>query len=105
MATGKGLEALAVGELQIQHPAVGIDQGKSVQLALVALIVQDAEVAPIHFEAFSGRRFHADEGALGLQPRPDVVEVSAQDGVAAGVAQRAQSLFDDRCARPRIFLQ
>ena len=55
----EGFEALAVGELQIQHAAVRFDQGESVELAFVAGIVECAEVPPIDFEALAGRRLHA----------------------------------------------
>jgi hypothetical protein len=44
VATHDRLETLAVGELQIRHPAVPINQRESVQFALIALVVQSAEV-------------------------------------------------------------
>ena len=36
MTAGESFEALAMGELEIQHAAVRIDQGESVELAHVA---------------------------------------------------------------------
>src|SRR5579883_2099964 len=35
-----------MGELGVEHPAVGFDQAESVELSLVALIVERAEVSP-----------------------------------------------------------
>ena len=40
VTTNKGLETLAVRELQILHPAVSIDEGEGVELPLVALVVE-----------------------------------------------------------------
>ena len=40
VATDESLEALAMGELDVEHPAVSLDQTESVELALVAGIVQ-----------------------------------------------------------------
>ena len=58
VTTDEGFEALAMGELQIQHAAVRFDQGESVELALVPGIVEYAEVSPVDLEALAGRRFH-----------------------------------------------
>ena len=66
VASHEGLETLAVGELQIRHPAVPIDQREGIQFALVALVVERAEVAPVHLETFAGLGLHPHEGALGL---------------------------------------
>jgi hypothetical protein len=46
VATDEGFEALAVSELQIQHAAVGFDQGESIELALVPGVIERAEVPP-----------------------------------------------------------
>ena len=51
MATHEGFKTLAVGELQIRHPAMPIDQREGIQLTLVALVVECAEVSPVHLEA------------------------------------------------------
>lgn len=65
VAAHKGLESLTVGELQIQHPAVSLDQGEGVELALVASIIERAEVAPIDLETLTRRWLHAQKGPLG----------------------------------------
>ena len=72
-----------------------IDQREGIELALVARVVERAEVTPIDFEAFAGRRLHAHEGALGLWLRTHLVDILAQDGVAAVIAERPQALLDD----------
>lgn len=54
MASDEGLEALAVGELDVEHPAVTLDQAECVELPLVAGMAQGAEVALVDFETFSG---------------------------------------------------
>ena len=48
------LESLTVSELQIEHPAVRFDQGERVELALIAGVIEHAEVAPIDFETPPG---------------------------------------------------
>src|SRR5580658_10615817 len=53
VAAGESCKALAVGELDIQHPAVGVDEREGIQLAHVARVAECAEVAPVDFESFS----------------------------------------------------
>jgi hypothetical protein len=53
VAAGEGSEALAVGELDIQHPAVGVDEREGIQLPHVARVAECAEVAPVDLESFS----------------------------------------------------
>ncbi len=74
MATHDGLEALAVSELDIEHPAVTLDETEGVKLALVALVVEGSEVAPVDLEALP------DGPALGMhndlsnrEPQPAAV--------------------------------
>ncbi len=85
----EGFKALAVSELQIEHAAVGFDQGERVELALVAGVVERAEVPPVDFEALAGRRLHAHEGATGLGLRAGCLQVIAQDRVAAACSRAA----------------
>src|SRR6516164_2773573 len=54
VTTHKGFKTLAMSELQIQHPAVRVDQSEGIQLAFVTLVVERAEVTPVYFEAFAG---------------------------------------------------
>ena len=95
VAANEGLEALAMGELGVEHPAVGFDQAESLELSFVALIVERAEVPPVDFEALAGRGFHAHEGARGGTGRPHPPEVLAQETVTASVARRLETLQDD----------
>jgi hypothetical protein len=105
MTPDEGFETLAVSELQIQHAAVRFDQGEGIELALVALIIESAEVPPIYFEALTWRRLHPQKGAGGLHLWTNRVDVRAQDTVAAAIAQRAQTLLDHRGRGGGIFFQ
>src|ERR1019366_3171946 len=80
VAPDERLEALTMGELDVEHPAVTIDQTESVELPLVAGIIQGAEVAPVHLEALSGTGLHPYEGAGWMQRAPQLADVSPQDG-------------------------
>jgi hypothetical protein len=80
VAPDESLEALAMGKLDVEHPAVTIDQTESVELPLVAGIVQGAEVAPVDLEALSGTGLHPYEGAGWMQRAPQLADVSPQDG-------------------------
>ena len=57
--------------------------------------VECAEMAPIDFEAFSGERFHAHEGALRRELRANFLQILAQNTVAAAITEGLQSLFND----------
>jgi hypothetical protein len=52
--------------------AVRLDQGESIELAFVALIIKGAKVTPIHLEAPTWRRLHSQKsaGRLHLWPPP-----------------------------------
>ena len=91
VAADEGLETLTVGELQVQHAAVRFDQGESIEFALVAGVIEHAEVSPIDFEALAWRRFHAQKGAAGFQLGTGGVHIFAQDGVSAAIAEWPQS--------------
>ena len=84
----ESFKALAVSELQIEHAAVGFDQGECVELALVAGVVERAEMPPIDFETLARGRLHADKGATRFGLWAGCVEVVAQDRGTAGVAER-----------------
>src|SRR5580658_5489429 len=90
VTAGEGPEALTVGELDIQHPAVSIDQRERVQLAHVARVAERAEVAPVHLESFAGQRFHADEGPFGRDVRARVTHVFPQNAVTALISSGAE---------------
>src|ERR1700729_2282891 len=94
VTTNKGLETLAVGELQILHPAVPIDEGEGVELPLVALVVERFEVTPVDLEAFAGLWFHTHKGSLRLQLRAHFMHVVAKNAAATGVTQRLDPLSD-----------
>src|ERR1019366_843786 len=105
VTTNKGLETLAVGELQILHPAVSIDEGEGVELPLVALVVERLEVTPVDLEAFAGLWFHAHEGSLRLQLRTHVTHIVGKNAAAVGVPQRLEPLADHGCAGGRILFE
>src|ERR1700689_5365429 len=67
VAAHKSFETLAMRELDVQHAAMRIDQRKGVEFTLVAGIIERTEVSPVHFEAVAGKRFHPNEGAVGLE--------------------------------------
>src|ERR1700730_18137272 len=60
----ESFKALAVSKLQIEHAAVCLDEGERIELALVAGVVERAEVPPIDFETFARGGLHADKGAI-----------------------------------------
>jgi hypothetical protein len=70
---------LAMGKLDIKHPAVGFDDGQGVKFSYGCPIGQAAEVPPIDLHLLAGSGFEADEGllasaplmALSLEIRPD----------------------------------
>jgi len=55
MAPHEGLEALTVRELGVHHAAMAFHQREGVQLALVAGVVERAEVPPVDLETISRR--------------------------------------------------
>src|SRR5260370_41722019 len=82
VTTNKGLETLAVRELQILHPAVPVNESEGVELPLIALVVERFEVTPVGLEAFVRLWFHTHEGSLRLQLRTNFVHVLAQNAAA-----------------------
>jgi len=105
VTAGEGFEALAVRELQVQHPAMCFHQREGIQLAFVAGVIEGAEMAPIDLEALARWRLHPQEGARRLPRRAGGAHVLAQDGVGASVTEKAESLFDDGGRGGGIFLQ
>src|ERR1700722_6158051 len=75
VAAHKGVETLAMRELDVQHAAMRIDQREGVEFALVAGIIERSEMSPVHFEAFAGERFHPYEGALGRELRTNLLHI------------------------------
>ena len=75
-------------KLQIHHAAVGFDEGERVKLALVAGVVERAEVPPIDFETLASGGLHADKGANRFGLWAGSLEVVAQDRGTARVAER-----------------
>ena len=105
VATREGFETLAVGELDVEHPAVGLDQAEGIELAFIALIVERVEVAPVDLEALAGAGFHAHEGARGRAGGTHALQVPVQDGVPAGITRRSQALQDDDSRGVGVLLQ
>jgi hypothetical protein len=105
MAAGKGLESLAVRELQIHFAAVGFDQAEGVKLARGAVVNERAEVAPVHIESFAGRRFDANVSAAGYRVLSESAQVILDDGEAAVVSQQFQPLSDHGSVGVRVLLE
>jgi hypothetical protein len=105
VTAGEGFEALAVSELDIQHPAVRIDEREGIQLPHVARVAECAEVAPVDFESFSGQRFHADESPFGSDVWAHIAHVLPQDAVTSLISRSVELLLDDGSAHAGIFLQ
>ena len=105
MTTHESLKALAVGEFHVEHAAVCFDQTKGVELALIALLVERAEVTPVDLEALTGGRLHTHERARCGRRPPRLLQVLAQDAVAARIASRLQALEDDAARSARVSLQ
>src|SRR5208283_4611195 len=85
----ESFKALAVSELQIEHAAVGFDEGESVELAFVAGVVEHAEVPPIDFETLARSGLHAHKGATRFGLWAGSLEVVTQDRGATGIAERS----------------
>src|SRR5262245_56017917 len=65
VTSDKGLEGLAVRELQVHLATVGFHQAEGVEFACGAVVDQRAEVAPVHIESFAGARLDANISATG----------------------------------------
>src|SRR5712691_1917210 len=106
MAAHECFEALAVRELDIHHASVTFHQRESVELALIAAVVEGAEMPPVDFEAISGQRFHAHVSAARGCLGADLVQIVFQDGDTAVEAAPAQSLQNhDRAGGGILFQQ
>ena len=105
VATDESLEALTMGELDVEHPAVSLDQTEGTKVALVASVVQGSEMAPVDLEALRGAGFHAHEGAGRMCGAPQLADVISQNGDSTLVPERSQALQDDHGAGGRVLLQ
>ena len=70
VATDESLEALTVSELDVEHPAVTLDQAEGIELPQVAGVVQGAEVTPVDLVTLGGSGLHAHEGARRVRQAP-----------------------------------
>jgi len=61
MTAYEGLEALTVGELHVQPPAVTLDAAEGVQLAPVSLLIECTEMPQVNLKAIPGTGFDAHE--------------------------------------------
>jgi hypothetical protein len=84
---------------------VSFNQAESIELALIALVVEHAEVTPVDFEALARRRLHAHESARWRRRPPRLLQVLSQDAVAASIAGRLQPLQNDAAGGARVLLQ
>jgi len=105
MTANERLEALAVGELQIQLAAVTFHQTEGVEFSCMPLIGKRVEVSPVDFEAFSGSRLHAHVGARGAGQCAHSVQVLFQNAQTTAEAERSEALCDHRGTGMRILLE
>src|SRR6266566_357742 len=105
MTAHECFEALAVRELDVHHAAFTLHQREGVQLALVAGVVEGAEVPPVDLEAIARQRFHAHVCAVGGRLGADLLQIVLQDGDAALEAAPAQSLKNHHRTGGGILLQ
>src|SRR5260370_37079509 len=105
MVGNECLEALAVGELQIQLAAVTFHQTEGVEFSCMPLIGKRVEVSPVDFEAFSGSRLHAHVGARGAGQCAHSVQVLFQNAQTTAEAERPEALCDHQGTGMRIRLE
>src|SRR5262245_43756990 len=101
----EGLEALAVGELQIHLAAVALHQAERIQFARSTVIKQRAEVPPINREARTGAGFHAHVGATLFGLAAYGLQVVFEDGDAAVIAEGLQMLQQHWRGSLRVFFE
>ena len=105
VAAHESFEALAVSELHIQLAAMTFHETEGIELACVALVGKDTEMAPVDFEALAGCGLHAHIGPLRLSFRTHAVQVFFQDAQTTVEAKWAEPLCDHHGAGFRILLQ
>jgi hypothetical protein len=105
VTAGESLESLAMSELQIHFAAVRFHQAEGVKLARGAVVNQRAEVAPVHIEPFAGGWFDANVSAAGNGVLAKGAPVILDDGEAAVVSMRLQSLGDHGGVGVRVLLE
>ena len=105
MTADEGLKALAVGKLDIKPAAVAFNAAEGVELALVPLIIDRAEMTPVDLKAIAGTGFDAHISAW---RDPDLAQsrhVFLENGPAAGVAERPYALPDNDGTGPGPLIQ
>jgi len=105
VTANESFKTLAMRELDVEHTAMRIDQREGVEFALITGIIERAEVSPVHFKAFAGKRLHAYEGAFGRELRTNFLHILLQDAGTTGVTERTQSMLNDCGGDAWIFLQ
>ena len=92
MAANEGSQFLAVGELEIEPPAVTFHAAKGIESPFVTLVVDPPEMPPINLETIPWVRFHPDIRPGRVESSPYGPDVVIQDGSLAGVSQRLYPL-------------
>src|SRR6516225_2165915 len=105
VAADEGFESLAVGELQVHLPAVGLDHTKAVKLARGAVVDQGAKVAPVDIVAFAGAGLDTNVGTTHHRVLPYRAQIVLDDGQSAVEAEGFQMLRDHRCVGVRVLLK
>jgi hypothetical protein len=101
MTSHKRFETLAVRELQIEHAAMGVHEGESVEFSQVARIIERAEVAPIHLEPFARRSSGCAKCARGEGHPLWVLNVGYPGGKTRQVSLRPEQVPQVRQALDR----
>ena len=92
-AAVQGLLALAVAELEIEHPAVAFGDRQTGELPGGIAVVDSAEMAPVDLALLAGCGLEADKGPLFFRPHRG--QVIAEDGDLAGKTFALETLQDD----------
>ena len=88
VATYEGLEALTMGELGEEHPAVSLDQAEGKEVSLVTGVVEGAKVAPVDREALRPTGLHAHESARRINRATQLAGVISRNGDSTVVLER-----------------
>src|ERR1700736_506702 len=89
------LKTLDVCKLHIHLPAVAFDQREGVELALIGLIVERAEVSPVDLKAVTRRGLDAHIGPLRCAGA-DATQMILQYGESALIPKWLKALRNDR---------
>ena len=85
---------LGVGKLQVEHTAMGFNNGHAVEFARGISVSERTEVSPVNLKLLSGEGFKADKGPSMSVCAPDGPEVISEDGDLPVEAHGSDALED-----------